>query len=236
MTAKKKVVPLFRFPELSTKVLLMQAIKRRIEFIQNETKLSFSQISKQSGINIAYIVYIFKRNHKILSDNVVRNIAAEFGITSLKPDFDPVIESENIARTNQVLASIHRFRIVNNMSIFMWMKKYASYRDDKFNKIALDFNPPKLPPVFAVLDKSVNTTIVMKELESPAPDSPEQRKYNYAQATKIVEEGKKIERAKKEKPVNDRFEKLLLLLKEEEKCLENKLESVKALIKMYTNQ
>ena len=191
--------------------------------------MSNAEFCKQSGINIAYVFYILKRNHKIVSDNVIRNIASEFEITSLMPLFDPFKESEDIARSDQGLQNITKFKIIRGYTLLKWTKLYDEHRKRIFDKIILNYKPQELF-IFEKSKEILEQIGIPVDIESPKPDSISQRKFNFEEAARIVEERKQIEKSKTEKLVYDRYAVLLPLLHEEEKNLEDKLVHVRALI------
>jgi hypothetical protein len=230
-----KTESIFKFTDPFTKILLMMALKRRFRYIMKQTKFSRAQMVKESGINIAYIVYILRMEVDKVSDNVVRSLAASFEICSLNRLFDPFEEMKKIKTEKYGPKLINTHRTIDNKSLWIWGHEYYGYQRILHNTLSIRKQSKSLTNLVSS-DKTTIPGILTGEVKIDKPDSPDQRRFDFQQATKVVEEQKKIEklwRVEKE-------HKLLDLSIEEEKRLINEIKSlqrtldaVRGLIKIY---
>jgi len=227
---------IYKFTDPSTKILLMFCIKRRIKFILKETGYSIAEFCRQSGINIAYVIYILKMNTKIVSDNVVRHLAIAFEINAFRNEFDYYVELEDIRHDKDQIKSIDIHALVNSISLWRWANRYRANRKYIESNLILNYQRNKAVEQGVKVHENLEREITVDH----AP-TPQERKFNYNEAMKSVQE----HFIPKEKPVPSQTELNLLTAKqktlfqyllEKEAELLKELESVRTLIKIYQKE
>jgi transcriptional regulator with XRE-family HTH domain len=230
-----KTESIFRFTDPFTKVLLMMALKRRLRYIMKQTKFSRAQIVKESGINIAYIVYILRMEVDKVSDNVVRSLAVAFEIFSLDKLFSPHDEALRIQAEKYGPKMINAHRTIDHKSLWVWGHEYYGYQRILHNTLSIKKQSKSLANLVGS-DKVTIPDILTGGVKIDKPDSPDQRRFDFQQATKVVEEQKKVEKIRESGKVSDKYEVLIKLLREKEADLLNELTNIKALIGIYKKQ
>jgi hypothetical protein len=130
---------------------------------------------------------------------------------------------------------INAHRTIDHKSLWVWGHEYYGYQRILHNTLSIKKQSKSLANLVGS-DKVTIPDILTGEVKIDKPDSPDQRRFDFQQATKVVEEQKKVEKIRESGKVSDKYEVLIKLLREKEADLLNELTNIKALIGIYKKQ